>query len=180
MKIFSNRLKPKNKDHAKQVTYGKLRVEASNGAIFECVTLENPWRNNKPFVSCILAGKYPLERHSGTKYHATFKIVDEALGGLRDTILFHWGNWEWDTEGCILTGKAFSEFADTREENEHRGIQPAISGSKPIFKELRNFINKNWDEAGGEELTLEIVDAKGFKAKAPDPEPAKSKKVDTE
>ena len=176
MHIILNRLKPKSKEHAKKVTLGKLKVTASNGKIFECDTLENPWKNNKPFVSCVPADKYPIERHSGTKYHATFKIIDKFLKKLRDTILFHWGNWQHNTLGCILTGRGFTEGEDPK--NPEHGVQPMILASKATFKEFRNFVNLHWDEEGGEELTLEIVDAKGFNAKAPEPEKAESKKID--
>jgi len=68
------------------------------------LTLEDPWRNNKPFESCIPAGTYQCERVNSPKFGNTFEIMSVPR---RDHILFHWGNIQEDTEGCILVGEEF-------------------------------------------------------------------------
>ena len=98
-----------------KATYGVLLYK---GMPF-CVTLERPWKGNKPFESCIPMGKYICRRYTSTKFGKTFQIMD--VPG-RTYILFHKGNFADDTEGCVLlgegyegdgisqSGKAFDEF----------------------------------------------------------------------
>ena len=66
-----------------------------------CFTLENPWKDNTPSISCIPEGEYSCAPHNGTKYHETW-LVKDVPG--RSAILFHSGNVESDTHGCILPG----------------------------------------------------------------------------
>ena len=97
------------------ITMGKLRGDG-----WMLCTLENPWLNNEPYVSCIPVGYYECKRVDSPRYGNTFEVTD--VEG-RTHILFHWGNWEKNTLGCILVGtdsnwtdmimssrKAFGEF----------------------------------------------------------------------
>jgi len=68
---------------------------------FYLFTLENPWKDNQPNISCIPAGTYNVVPYSGTKYQNVWKL--ENVEG-REAILIHWGNTEKNTEGCILVG----------------------------------------------------------------------------
>ena len=67
-----------------------------------CLTLEREWRNNERNISCIPRGKYVCKRIKSSKFGVTFEILN--VPG-RSHILFHTGNIEDDTHGCILTGK---------------------------------------------------------------------------
>ena len=64
-------------------------------------TLEPPWRDNERGRSCIPVGEYKCSRYPSKRFGKTF-IVMNVPG--RDGILFHVGNWEKDTSGCILLG----------------------------------------------------------------------------
>ena len=68
------------------------------------LTLERPWRNNDPDVSCIALGVYICNRVLSPKFGDTFQVMN--VPG-RDHILFHKGNTEADTHGCILVGEQF-------------------------------------------------------------------------
>lgn len=68
------------------------------------VTLEDPWRENQPFVSCIPKGNYVCKRKISPKFGETFEIT--SVPG-RSHVLFHAGNTHKDTEGCVLLGKEF-------------------------------------------------------------------------
>lgn len=75
-------------------------------------TIEEPWRDNKQYVSCVPAGSYLVRPHSGTKYHGKdpTRVSDDAyvlahVPG-REAVLIHVGNTLEDTEGCILPGRA--------------------------------------------------------------------------
>lgn len=63
-------------------------------------TLEDPWRNNEPFNSCIPEGVYKVKRDRVGRYRwFAVEGVEE-----RTAIEFHEGNYEADTAGCILVG----------------------------------------------------------------------------
>lgn len=81
-----------------------------------CTTLENPWIENKPMVSCIPSGKYVCERVNSPKYGHSFEVKDVPN---RSHILFHKGNIEENTKGCILLGQYFGFYKD----------QPAVLNS---------------------------------------------------
>jgi hypothetical protein len=69
------------------------------------LTLERAWRDNAPFSSCIPTGTYQCVRHRSPRFGETFLVTD--VPG-RDNILFHKGNIDDDTAGCILVGEAFN------------------------------------------------------------------------
>ena len=69
-----------------------------------CKTLENPWLNNQPHISCIPAGKYIAIKYSSEKYPDVWELQD-VVG--RSKILIHMGNLEKHTEGCILVGASW-------------------------------------------------------------------------
>ncbi len=82
-----------------KVTLGMVDIEGiDHRPIF---TLENPWRGNKPFVSRIPVNKYLCRPFSGRKYKNVYQVTD--VPG-RSYILFHAGNFESNTNGCILLG----------------------------------------------------------------------------
>ena len=68
---------------------------------FSLSTLENPWLDNEPYISCIPKGSHTCKRVDSPRYGNTFQVID-VLG--RTHILFHWGNWEKNTLGCVLVG----------------------------------------------------------------------------
>jgi hypothetical protein len=76
-----------------------------------CNTVEKPWNSNKPFKSCIPAGKYKIYRHHSEKYPNTFALVNHDLGigqhkgdSLRYGCLIHVANFPDEVEGCIGPG----------------------------------------------------------------------------
>lgn len=87
-------------------------LEGTFGGLFindrpVCLTLEDPWNNNKTKMSCIPAGRYSCIPHNGTKYQNVWRL--ESVPG-RSDVLIHWGNTILNTEGCILVGKSFSTY----------------------------------------------------------------------
>lgn len=71
-------------------------------------TLEDRWRNNQPFISCIPTGEYICRRYSSAKYPNVWQIMN--VPG-RSLVLIHWGNRDEDTEGCILVAEKFGREA---------------------------------------------------------------------
>jgi len=104
-----------------------LTIEGKKHDPFFC--LENPERVT-PVDSLIPKGRYICEPYSGTKYKNVY-IIKDVPG--RSAILFHWGNFEKNTEGCVLVGDGAGMLDG----------QPAITGSKSAFERFRNAIGKN-------------------------------------
>lgn len=69
-----------------------------------CPTLERTWQGNQKEISCIPAGNYKCSRHKSSHFGECF-IVLEVPG--RSDILFHAGNWQTDSKGCIVLGMSF-------------------------------------------------------------------------
>lgn len=80
-----------------------------DGDIPFAVTLELPWKDNKEKESCIPIGTYLCERVLSPNFGNTFEVtgVDN-----RTHILFHKGNLDDDTLGCILVGEMFGSLCD--------------------------------------------------------------------
>jgi hypothetical protein len=104
-------------------TFGVLK----QGQVPFAVTLERPWEQNKQDISCIPAGKYTCRRRRSSKFGDTYEICH--VPG-REDVLFHWGNYITDTEGCVLIGEEFSGTWDA----------PFIASSKRGFIEFKNFL----------------------------------------
>jgi len=92
----------------RSATLGRLIIDDT-----ELYTLEPPWRDNEPCVSCIPEGTYPLQlrdspivqRTSRGVYPEGWEITEVPN---RTFIMFHVGNWVRDTEGCVLVGENFT------------------------------------------------------------------------
>ena len=69
-------------------------------------SVERPWLNNKPNVSCIPDGDYFLEKADSPKFGECWKVLDVED---RTHILIHPANWPRDVEGCIGLGMSVLE-----------------------------------------------------------------------
>ncbi|MFV0481342.1 MAG: DUF5675 family protein [Campylobacteraceae bacterium] len=101
----------REKENNKQ-TLGKLQLFENEAMIFECYTLELPWRDNKPNISCIPTGEYKVKPRISNKYGKHFYLEGTKP---RTHILIHAGNFYTQTEGCILLGKTLSHINDDGE-----------------------------------------------------------------
>lgn len=100
-------------------------------------TLENPFRAEVR-DSRIPAGEYLCEPYSGSK-HKDVYIVRDVPG--RTAILLHTGNFEKDTDGCILLGNGAAMSAR----------DPMVTGSRAAFDKFKALI-------GREEFKLLILE----------------------
>lgn len=81
---------------------------------FSCFTVERPWRNNTPLVSCIPDGDYRCEWYASPRHGRTLAVVGGTVSLFpsprhdRSAILFHLGNWPRNFEGCIGLGRTFT------------------------------------------------------------------------
>lgn len=78
--------------------------EGTNGllthqGVLVCKTIELPWRDNAPRVSCVPEGRYLLRRRHSAKFGWHYELVD--VPG-RHLILIHKGNDALqELQGCI-------------------------------------------------------------------------------
>ena len=115
-----------------QGTFGHLVVND-----FTCRTLELPWRDNTPTLSCIPLGEYYCVFIKSPKFGWTYSITNVLN---RSHILFHSGNYAGDIKkgfrtdswGCILLGKYRGTL----------GSQGAVLVSRVTFKKFILYMNK--------------------------------------
>jgi hypothetical protein len=130
-------------------TFGVLSIEI----IFSkekkpfAITLEREWLNNQRGVSCIPAGNYMCLRcntspeynfKDSPRFGDTFVVTD--VDG-RQYILFHSGNIDDDTHGCILVAEQYGSLHDST----------AILSSRQGFGELMSLMK------GKNEFELQIL-----------------------
>lgn len=78
-------------------------------------TCEDLWQDNRANISCIPDGQYRCDPHGWEpKNLYRFKRVWQVIGvRSRSVILFHAGNDNTDTQGCILVGRGISNAGIT-------------------------------------------------------------------
>lgn len=114
-----------------------------------CKTIERPWVNNRPFVSCIPARTYELEPFARSNGDEVYCLTNEfgnvvrtkgempANGG-RYAILIHEGNWMTDFAGCIGPGKGYANDYDSE------GVKRfMVTNSTDATRELFDYIKDN-------------------------------------
>lgn len=113
-------------------TFGRLNI---NG--WECYTVERPWHNNQPFISCIPEGIYTLQKTVTPSHGNTFILHNSDLDvhkykqdSGRYAILIHSGNTMDDIEGCIAPGESLgyvhNKWAVLNSRNTMRQIRDRI------------------------------------------------------
>ena len=72
-----------------------------------CLTVERPWLNNQRGISCIPTGQYTCLAVNSPKFGHTFEVTGVPQ---RSEILFHKGNIDDDSHGCIILGESFARW----------------------------------------------------------------------
>lgn len=104
------------------------------------VTLERKWLDNRAEVSCIPVGVYACKRVASPRFGDTFEVT--GVPG-RSHILFHSGNTEDDSKGCILVAEQFGSI------NGKTAVQVSREGFAEFMARLK----------GVNEFTIEIKNA---------------------
>lgn len=89
---------------------------------------EPPWKDNKPFVSCIPEGTYGFRRDT-TGQSVGFELTD--VPG-RTEIEIHVGNTIRNTEGCLVIGKQLGFVQG----------HWAVQNSRAAMREFMNILSK--------------------------------------
>lgn len=130
-------------------TFGALFYQDKNGfwLPFVC-SLERKWLNNEKGKSCIPRNReYPCVRVLSPHFGDTFQVMGDHG---RTEILFHKGNLDDDSHGCLILGEMFNQVWD----RTWGGFSPGLLASGPGFAEFK-------ERLGGEhEFKLVIQEAK--------------------
>lgn len=117
-------------------TFGTLQ---HNGE-FICYTVEKPYRDNQPFISCVPTGEYELIPFSSSKYGDTYALYSEAnrvyvnnRGRGRYACLFHPANIEDELNGCIAPGLHLGYYRQ----------KWAVTSSRDAFAKLLPYLSNN-------------------------------------
>ena len=78
-----------------------------DGVVPFAVTLEREWLDNRNNESCIPPGSYYCKRVNSPRFGNTFEVTN--VPG-RTHILFHKGNLDEHSRGCILVGEQFESL----------------------------------------------------------------------
>ncbi len=85
-------------------TPGSLKTDS--GLVFK--TIERPWLDNKPYVSCIPTGVYVAKFQWSAKHSCNLYHLQDVPG--RDVIEIHPANVYQQLLGCIALGTDFALF----------------------------------------------------------------------
>ena len=92
-----------------------------------CYTLERPWANNIPFISCIPTGEYQCAGFTGKKFKEVWEIQNVPN---RTYILIHKANKVAELQGCIAIGLGLYT----------RNFEIRLSDSRGAYKALQAFL----------------------------------------
>lgn len=120
-------------------TTGSLGAVDDEGGEFSCLTLELPWRDNAPSISCIPAGEYECRFTWSNGLKRWCYILADVPG--RSGVRIHSGNYGGDKakglrshiQGCILLGGYFA-----RNKDGQLGIFDSIS----TVREFQDFMGE--------------------------------------
>jgi len=103
--------------------FGEMHLEG-----VRLVTVERPWLNNQPNISCIPTGNYYLS--PGRYYRGGYDAMEVCDVPGRTHILCHKGNTMHDSAGCVLI---------TSQEGFINGIWAGINSAR-AFKHFMNVL----------------------------------------
>lgn len=118
-------------------TFGTLKADDGS---FECVTIEQPWRDNRVGHSCIPEGHYVCRRGHFPRHGETFEVTN--VPG-RTAILIHPGNVASNFEGCIgpgdKLGVVWGEWAVLNSQATWRKLMDRLAGIDEFELEITQY-----------------------------------------
>ena len=100
-RLFLHRFYADEKKTLGDLTLRESGINKAGSVILMLKTLELPWKDNKPGISCIPTGEYLAKVHAAPKFEWCLWL--QNVPG-RSEILIHSGNYTSQILGCILPG----------------------------------------------------------------------------
>lgn len=95
-------------DSEQMGVFGRLLIHGVQVAY----SVEQTWRDNRPFVSCVPAGRYEVVEYDSPKYGKTWALKNLTLDvgvfegdARRYAILIHTANMASELQGCLAFGR---------------------------------------------------------------------------
>jgi hypothetical protein len=111
-----------------------------------CKSMELPWKDNKPSISCVPAGTYDLQLYQSPRYGNSYHLVNEGLNvsitgenTTRSHILIHPANCPSQLQGCIAPCKSYGIL----DINHNGQYELAGLSSRKAYSELIEYIKEN-------------------------------------
>lgn len=111
-------------------TIGLIKLSA-----VELKTLERPWKNNEPNISCIPEGTYIVNRDETGK-HRYYRVEGVAN---RTLIEIHVANKPSHLQGCIALGYEFTHMFDLLDSTNACDLFLGELGDEPFTLTIRSF-----------------------------------------
>lgn len=105
----------------------------------ELFTLEQAWRNNKPFESCIPDGAYLIEPYDSPKFGRVYIVSGGMVSKFptpkqhRWGILFHAANRVSELQGCIALGMGRSGDNLINSKLAHKLFTEELAGNSAML-----------------------------------------------
>ena len=100
-----------------------------------CLTLELPWKDNRPNVSCIPSGEYLAKKTVRIRFGLTYEILQVPN---RTDVLIHKGNFTSETLGCILLGESFEDTLSKDGSKIATGVMSSGKAYSEFITRLKN------------------------------------------
>ena len=111
--------------------WGNETVGMLETGSFTCNTLELPWKDNQSNISCIPKGTYNCKWRWTLKFGWCYGVENVPN---RSGILFHEGNYFFNTLGCIILGDKYGDLNNDK--------TPDLLNSKDTRKKFEVLMNK--------------------------------------
>lgn len=114
-----------------------------------CLSIENTWKYNKPFISCVPPGLYTCNKMVTSKAKGlTFRLdmleMNLLTGIVRTACDMHPGNTHKNTEGCILPVTYFrtigAVYGGALSVNAFKKLMAVFANEETIELEIRRII----------------------------------------
>jgi len=106
-----------------------------------CLTIELPWLGNRPRVSCIPEGRYPLRKRYTPRFGSHFEVVGVTD---RKYILFHSANdADKELRGCIApvlkhTGEGKGAHSRAALDRMKERLYPLLDNGHKLYLTIKN------------------------------------------
>lgn len=123
--------------HQDTQTLGNLFVIDGTDILFQCKTLELPWKENVPGLSCAPTGSYRIEYEYSPSFGRFLWELKDVPG--RSEIKIHPANFAHQLRGCIALGERH-EFINKDKFKDIVLSKPTVDKFHAVLSGLQNTV----------------------------------------